>query len=177
MGRAAGTLPTLVFVHWVWPRNASATYRHGGTASDLQTAQGLENGVKINSLSVYDTGLPRWCSGKESACQTGATRDAGSIPGLGRFPWRRKWQPTAAFFPGKCHGHRGLAGCKSTGLPRIGHAWSNSTGPPRILDHPLRAWAPSSSPSVKQTQEPCFPNSLQVDLYLWFESPSYFYDC
>ena len=23
----------------------------------------------------------------------GDRRDAGSIPGLGRFPWRRKWQP------------------------------------------------------------------------------------
>ena len=31
-------------------------------------------------------GLPRWCSGKESACQAGVTRDAGLIPGLGRCP-------------------------------------------------------------------------------------------
>ena len=27
--------------------------------------------------------------------------DVGSIPELGRFPWRRKWQPTPVFFPGK----------------------------------------------------------------------------
>ena len=31
-------------------------------------------------------GLPRWCSGKESACQAGVARDAGLIPGLGRCP-------------------------------------------------------------------------------------------
>ena len=31
-------------------------------------------------------------------------RDFGSIPGLGRFPWRRKWQPTPVFLPGKSHG-------------------------------------------------------------------------
>ena len=36
--------------------------------------------------------------------------DAGSIPGQGRFPWRRKWQPTAVFLPGKSHGPRSLAG-------------------------------------------------------------------
>ena len=31
-------------------------------------------------------GLPRWCSSKESACQAGVMRDAGLIPGLGRYP-------------------------------------------------------------------------------------------
>ena len=31
---------------------------------------------------------------KESACNT---RDMGSIPGLGRFPWRRKQQPIPVF--------------------------------------------------------------------------------
>jgi len=30
--------------------------------------------------------LPRWCSGKESACDAGDARDMGSIAGLGRFP-------------------------------------------------------------------------------------------
>ena len=25
--------------------------------------------------------------------------DASSIPGLGRFPWRRAWQPTPVFLP------------------------------------------------------------------------------
>ena len=27
--------------------------------------------------------------------------DEGSIPGSGRFPWGRKWQPTPVFLPGK----------------------------------------------------------------------------
>ena len=26
--------------------------------------------------------------------------DSGSIPGLGRSPWRRAWQPTSVFLPG-----------------------------------------------------------------------------
>ena len=32
------------------------------------------------------------------------------IPGLGRPPWRRKWQPTPIFLPEKLHGQRSLAG-------------------------------------------------------------------
>ena len=31
-------------------------------------------------------GLPRWLSGKESACNAGNARDADSIPGSGRSP-------------------------------------------------------------------------------------------
>ena len=31
-------------------------------------------------------GVPRWLSGKESACNAGATGDTGSVPGSGRSP-------------------------------------------------------------------------------------------
>ena len=38
-------------------------------------------------------------------------------PWVGKIPWRRKWQPTPVFMPGKFHGWRNLAdyspqGCK-----------------------------------------------------------------
>ena len=52
-------------------------------------------------------GLPGSSVRKESACNAG---DPASIPGLGRFPWRRKWQPTSVFVLGKSHGQRNLAG-------------------------------------------------------------------
>ena len=42
-------------------------------------------------------------------------RDVGLIPGLGRFPWRRKWQPTPVFLPGKLRGERSLEGCSPRG--------------------------------------------------------------
>ena len=58
-------------------------------------------------LDIYMVGPPWWLSGKESACNTG---DPGSIPGSGRFPWRRKWQPTPVFLLGESHGQRSLAG-------------------------------------------------------------------
>ena len=37
------------------------------------------------------------------------------VPGLGRFPWRREWQPTPIFLPGEFHGQRSLAGYCSLG--------------------------------------------------------------
>ena len=36
--------------------------------------------------------------------------DADSILGSERFPWRKKWQPTPVFVPGKSHGQSSLAG-------------------------------------------------------------------
>ena len=32
----------------------------------------------------------------------------GFNPWVGKIPWRRKWQPTPVFFPGKSHGQRSL---------------------------------------------------------------------
>ena len=34
----------------------------------------------------------------------------GSVPGLGKIPWKRKWQPTPVFLTGKSHGQRSLVG-------------------------------------------------------------------
>ena len=36
--------------------------------------------------------------------------DLGLIPGLGKSPWTREWQPTPQFLPGESHGQRILAG-------------------------------------------------------------------
>ena len=57
-------------------------------------------------------GLPGGSDGKESICNIG---DLGSIPGLGRSPWRRKWQPTPLFLSGESHGQRNLAGSSPWG--------------------------------------------------------------
>ena len=43
------------------------------------------------------------------------TGDAGSIPGLGRFPGRRKWQPAPVFLPGESQGRGSLVGCRLWG--------------------------------------------------------------
>ena len=43
-------------------------------------------------------GFPGGSDGKEAACNVG---DLGSIPGVGKIPWRRAWQPTPVFLPGE----------------------------------------------------------------------------
>ena len=41
-------------------------------------------------------------------------------PWIGRIPWRKKWQPTPVFLPGKSHKQRNL-GLQSTGSQTVGH--------------------------------------------------------
>ena len=54
--------------------------------------------------------LPIWLRSKEFACQCSRHR---LDPWIGKIPWRRKWQPTAVFLPGKSHGQKGLVGYSS----------------------------------------------------------------
>ena len=51
--------------------------------------------------------LPRWLSGKESASKY---RRCDFNPWIRTISWRRKWQPTPIFLPGKSHGQRSLSG-------------------------------------------------------------------
>ena len=46
--------------------------------------------------------------------------DSGSTPGLGKVSWRRKWQPTLVFLPGKSHGQRNQADYNPQGHKRAG---------------------------------------------------------
>ena len=40
-------------------------------------------------------------------------------PWVGKIPWRRKWQPTPVFLPGKSHGQRSLVGYSPWGHKRV----------------------------------------------------------
>ena len=50
---------------------------------------------------LLEEGFPDSSVGKESICNAG---DLGSIPGLGRIPWRRERLPIPVFWPGEFHG-------------------------------------------------------------------------
>ena len=56
-------------------------------------------------------GFPGDSVGKESACNVG---DLGSIPRLGKIPWRREWLPTSVFWPGEYHRQCSPWGCKES---------------------------------------------------------------
>ena len=52
--------------------------------------------------------------------------DPGFDPWFGKIPWRRKWQPTPVFLPGKSHGREDPGRLQSMGWQRIGHDWATS---------------------------------------------------
>ena len=70
-----------------------------------------ENSCYMSSYSCFMDAQPV----QNPPANAGDTGNAGSIPGSGRFPWRRMWLPTPVFLPGKSHGQRTLADCSPWG--------------------------------------------------------------
>ena len=62
-----------------------------------------------------DKGLPRWLSGKESACQCGRCL---FHPWMGKIPCRRKWQHTPIFLPEEIPWTEEASGLQSIGSQR-----------------------------------------------------------
>ena len=62
--------------------------------------------------------LPRWLSGKESACQCKRCEFNSCVK---KMPWKKKWQPSSVFLSGKSHGKRSLVGHSPWGCKRVGH--------------------------------------------------------
>ena len=54
--------------------------------------------------------FPGDASGKEHTYQCRTCKRLGFNPWVGKFPWRRAWQPTPVFLPGESCGQRSLAG-------------------------------------------------------------------
>ena len=59
---------------------------------------------------IINLGFPGGTRGKEPACKFRKCKKCGFDPWVRMIPWRRKWQPTPVFLPGKSHGQRSLAG-------------------------------------------------------------------
>ena len=79
----------------------------------------IEHFASIILTYIYKTkGLSQWLSGKESACQC---RRHKFDPWVRKIPWRRKWQPTPVFLPGKSHRQRSLVGYTVHGVTRFRH--------------------------------------------------------
>ena len=54
--------------------------------------------------------FPGGTSGKECDCQCRRCKRCGFDLWVGKIPWRREWQLTPEFLPGKFHGQRSLVG-------------------------------------------------------------------
>ena len=83
--------------------------------------------------------LPRWCSGKEFTCQFRRHKRYRLDPWVGKILWRKKWQPTPVFLPGKSHGQRSLVGyspwgSKESDMPEHTQKILNDTSHIFLLD-------------------------------------------
>ena len=70
------------------------------------------------TLTTCIWGFPGGSADKESTWQCRRRR---SHSWVRKIPWRRKWQPTPVFLPGKSHGQRDLVGYSPWGCKWIGH--------------------------------------------------------
>ena len=85
--------------------------------SDTLSLCASTSGTNRQTCSLYR--LPRWLSGKESACRCGRRC---FDPWVGKMPWRRKWQPTAVSLLGESHGQRSLVGYSPCGRRQLAMA-------------------------------------------------------
>ena len=80
---------------------------------DKQNVVHPYNAILFSHEKRISIGIPRWLSGKESACNSG---DIGSILG------RRKWQPSPVFLTEQSHGQRNPKGYSPWGCKRVRHS-------------------------------------------------------
>ena len=103
-------------------------------------------------ILCYDSRSPlqwnsKWLSGEESACWCRRHKRFGFNPWVAKIPWRRTWQPTAVFLPGKSHGQRSLVGyspynCKESDTTE----WLNSNN-----DNKSKKWKRTHELTVAQS--------------------------
>ena len=80
-----------------------------------------------NIWGKYCDRFPGGSVGKESTCWCRRLRRHGFSPGVGKILWRRKWQPTPVFLPGKFHGQKSLAGYSPQGPKELDNSERLST--------------------------------------------------
>ena len=112
----ATSLSLFTFMHWrKWqptpvcsclenPRDGGAWW---AAISGVAQSQTQLKQLSSSSSSQLHQKTP---GGSDSKKTTWQCRRCGFNPWVGMIPWRRKWQPTPVFLPGKSHGQRNLVG-------------------------------------------------------------------
>ena len=81
---------------------------------------------------------PWWPSGEESTCQC---RRHGFDPWVRKILWRRKWQPTLVFLPGKSYEQRSLVGYSLWSHKRVWYC--NATKQQQSIHPAFSFWEPN----------------------------------
>ena len=103
---------------------------------ELEAEHGCPSGDSISHLHAFRKGhmtaraSPVAQLVKNPPANAGDARDVGLI-WVWKLSWRRKWQPTPVFLPGKSHGQSSLVGyslwgCKESGITEHTHARMHS---------------------------------------------------
>ena len=79
--------------------------------------------IQSNLNIIIRERASQWAQCKESACQCKRCKGHGFHPWIRKIPWRKKWQPTPVFLPGKFHKQRSLAGY-SPWKHRVRSSWA-----------------------------------------------------
>ena len=104
-------------------RSPSGTQGWGIKCNNPQAERSLSRAF-IELASLWHPGTyspPQLLVVKNLPGIAGDKRDTGSVPGLGRSPWRRTWQPTPVVLPGESPWTEEPGVLRSTGSHRVGH--------------------------------------------------------
>ena len=88
---------------------------------------------RLSLTHLSKLGFPGASVGKESSCQCRRPRRCWFDPWVGKIPWRRNWQPTPVFLPGKSHGQRSLAGYSPCGRKEVDDTFMNNNNINKII--------------------------------------------
>ena len=98
-------------------RNGTSTLKMGSVSSagKESACNALDPGLLPGSGRSRGEGIGyplqySWATLVAQTVKNPPAGDLSSIRGLGISPWRRKWQPTPKFSPGKSNGQRSLVG-------------------------------------------------------------------
>ena len=74
---------------------------------------------RLSSSKHVSVGFPGGACGTKPACQCRRHKRCWFDSWVTKIPWRRVWQPTPIFLPGKSHGQRSLAGYSPLGCKEL----------------------------------------------------------
>ena len=102
---------------------AGSTFSNSFTRNVSPSSAPTDSGLSFTAGSPLWWGLPGGTVVKKKNLPACQCRDAALIPGLGRFPWSRKWQATPVFTPGQFHGQKSLVGYSPWGCKESLSDW------------------------------------------------------
>ena len=70
-------------------------------------------------MSPSEEGFPGGIVVKNPPVNAGDIREAALIPGIGKIPWKKEWQPIPVFLPGESLGQRRLVGYSPWGCKEL----------------------------------------------------------